>query len=396
MRFKIVFVIILFSYSNGFSQNSSLIDSLINNSIKLKAFPSAQIFIKKGDFIYSKSYGFHTYDSIIKVENDHIYDLASITKTMAGSLAIMKLVQDYNLDINSPIEKHFKEFKRTKMGESKIKDLLTHTAGWKPYISHQFSLIKRNGNLKKRFISKKKKANNLSLSKNLFIKSNFYKIIKKRIRKTELNNVGEYKYSGLFFCLIPELTENIAGTNFDDFLTQSFYSNYQIKFNPLKNHDLNKIVPTEMDSTFRNELVHGTVHDETAALMGGVSANAGLFANAESLGALLNSLIDNESTLFDTKLFNQFTQNNIQNDSINRRGLGFDKVRYISNGAITYPHSKLSEESFGHTGFTGTMYWVDPKKDLIVIFLTNRVYPTRESDMFYELDVREKLLDLTL
>ena len=319
MRFKIVIVIILFACSHGFSQNSSLIDSLINNSIKLKAFPSAQIFIKKGDFIYSKSYGFHTYDSIIKVENDHIYDLASITKTMAGSLAIMKLVQDYNLDINSPIEKHFKEFKRTKMGESKIKDLLTHTAGWKPYISHQFSLIKRNGNLKKRFISKKKKANNLSLSKNLFIKSNFYKIIKKRIRKTELNNVGEYKYSGLFFCLIPELTENIAGTNFDDFLTQSFYSNYQIKFNPLKNHDLNKIVPTEMDSTFRNELVHGTVHDETAALMGGVSANAGLFANAESLGALLNSLIDNEYTLFDTKLFNQFTQNNIQNDSIYRR-----------------------------------------------------------------------------
>ena len=130
--------------------------------------------------------------------------------------------------------------------------------------------------------------------------------------------------------------------------------------------------------------------------MGGVSANAGLFANAESLGALLNSLIDRESPLFDIKLFNKFTENNIQNDSINRRGLGFDKVRYISNGAITYPHSKLSEESFGHTGFTGTMYWVDPKKDLIVIFLTNRVYPTRESDMFYELDVREKLLDLTL
>ena len=94
MRFKIVIVIILFSYSNGFSQNSSLIDSLINNSIKLKAFPSAQIFIKKGDFIYSKSYGFHTYDSIIKVENDHIYDLASITKTMAGNIYITNIEVD--------------------------------------------------------------------------------------------------------------------------------------------------------------------------------------------------------------------------------------------------------------------------------------------------------------
>ena len=395
MRFKIV-VIILFSCSYGFSQNSNLIDSLINNSIKLKAFPSAQIFIKKGDFIYSKSYGFHTYDSITKVENNHIYDLASITKTMAGSLAIMKLVQDYNLDIHSPIKKYFKEFKRTKMGESKIKDLLTHTAGWKPYISHQFTLLKRNGNLKKRFISKKKKSNNLSLSKNLFIKSNFYKIIKKRIRKSELNNVGEYRYSGLFFCLIPELTENMSGISFDDFLTQSFYNNYQITFNPLKNYYLNKIVPTEMDSLFRNELVHGTVHDETAALMGGISANAGLFANAESLGSLLNNLIDKESALFDTKLFNKFTENNIINDSLNRRGLGFDKVRYISNGSIIYPHSNLSKDSFGHTGFTGTMYWVDSKKDLIFIFLTNRVNPTRESDVFYKLDVREKLLDLIL
>ena len=151
-----------------------------------------------------------------------------------------------------------------------------------------------------------------------------------------------------------------------------------------------------MDLLFRNELVLGTVHDDTAALMGGISANAGLFANAESLGSLLYNLIDKESALFDTKLFNKFTENNIINDSLNRRGLGFDKVRYISNGSIIYPHSNLSKDSFGHTGFTGTMYWVDPKKDLIFIFLTNRVNPTRESDVFYKLDVREKLLDLVL
>ena len=398
MKIKILTVIILISCHFGFSQNIYSIDSLITESIKLKVFPGAQIYIKKNDFVYNKSYGFHTYDSIIKIENDHLYDLSSITKTIAGSLAIMKLVEDYDFDINSPIKKYFKDFKRSELGKSKIIDLLSHTAGWQPYINHPKFLIKKNGNLKKRFISDEKKSNNMSLSKKLYVKNSFYDQIKKRIKKTTLNKVGKYKYSGLFFCLIPELVKSITGTDFENYLNNSFYKflNYKLTFNPYKNHTLKKIVPTEIDQFFRQELVHGNVHDETSALMGGISANSGLFSSAESLANLLFLLTLENSILINSNILKNFTQNQIKNDTLNQRGLGFDKVRFVSNGSKIYPHHNLSKDSFGHTGFTGTMYWIDPENDLIFVLLTNSVYPSREKNKLGDLKVREKLLELIL
>jgi len=398
MKLKILIVFTLLLSFYGFSQNTSSIDSLIHNSIKLKAFPGAQLYIKKGNFIYNKSYGYHTYDSINKLKEHHLFDLASITKTIAGSLSIMKLVEKYDLDINSPISKYLTDFKRTPLGKSKIKDLLAHTAGWRPYISHHFKMIKKNGDLKNRFISKNKKNGYLPLTKNLYVKSKYIKTIKKRIKKTKLTEVGNYNYSGLFFCLIPEIVENISESNFERFLDENFYShlNNSITFNPLRKNELNNIVPTELDLTFRGELIHGTVHDETAALMGGVSANAGLFASAKDLAKLINIISKKNSPLINDDIFQLFTKNQIKNDTINNRGLGFDKVRYVSNGTEIYPHPKLSKKSFGHTGFTGTMYWADKQNDLIFVFLTNSVYPNRNKNTLGELEVRRKLLDLIL
>ncbi len=398
MKFKILIVFTLLLSFYGFSQNTNSIDSLINNSIKLKAFPGAQLYIKKGNFMYNKSYGYHTYDSINKLKEHHLFDLASLTKTIAGTLSIMKLVEKYDLDINSPISKYLTDFKRTPLGKSKIKDLLAHTAGWQPYISHHFKMIKKNGDLKNRFISKNKKNGYLPLTKNLYVKSKYIKTIKKRIKKTKLTEVGNYNYSGLFFCLIPEIVENISESNFERFLDENFYShlNNSITFNPLRKNELNNIVPTEVDLTFRGELIHGTVHDETAALMGGVSANAGLFASAKDLAKLINIISKKNSPLINDDIFQLFTENQIKNDTINNRGLGFDKVRYVSNGTEIYPHPKLSKKSFGHTGFTGTMYWADKQNDLIFVFLTNSVYPNRNKNTLSELEVRRKLLDLIL
>ena len=398
MKFKILIVFTLLLPFYGFSQNTNSIDSLINNSIKLKAFPGAQLYIKKGNFIYNKSYGYHTYDSINKLKEHHLFDLASLTKTIAGTLSIMKLVEKYDLDINSPISKYLTDFKRTPLGKSKIKDLLAHTAGWRPYISHHFKMIKKNGDLKNRFISKNKKNGYLPLTKNLYVKSKYIKTIKKRIKKTKLTEAGNYNYSGLFFCLIPEIVENISESNFERFLDENFYShlNNSITFNPLRKNELNNIVPTEVDLTFRGELIHGTVHDETAALMGGVSANAGLFASAKDLAKLINIISKKNSPLINDDIFQLFTENQIKNDTINNRGLGFDKVRYVSNGTEIYPHPKLSKKSFGHTGFTGTMYWADKQNDLIFVFLTNSVYPNRNKNTLSELEVRRKLLDLIL
>ena len=400
MILRIVFV--LFISLNSYSQIEKSIDSLINSSIKLNAFPGAQLYIKKGNYEYKKSYGFHTYDSLTKVEDDHLFDLASITKSLAGTLAIMKMKDDYNFDIDKNLKYYLKDFNKTKQGETSIKDLLSHTSGWRPYISHQQYLVKGNGKLKKKFVKKSlsKKFSN-QLSRSLYIKNNYYKVIKKRIKKTELNNVGTYRYSGLFFCLIPEITKNLSGENFDKYLNDKFYSPMDLSatFNPLNKYNIEKIVPTEIDNNFRKELIQGTVHDETAAIMGGISANAGLFSNAEDLSVILkmilNNGIHNNKQMIDSETVELFTKNHIYNDSLNNRGLGFDKVRIVSENKV-YPNEKLSFKSFGHTGFTGTMFWVDPEKDLILVLLTNRVYPNRDEGNFYKVDVRNKLFEIIL
>ena len=400
MILRIVFVLFVSFYS--YSQIEKSIDSLINSSIKLNAFPGAQLYIKKGEYTYKKAYGFHTYDSLTKVEDDHLFDLASITKTLAGTLALMKMKDDYNFDINKNLNFYLNDFNRTEQGETLIKDLLTHTSGWIPYISHQQYLIKKNGKLKRRFVKKslKKRFSN-QLSRSLYIKNNYYKFIKKRIKKTELISIGSYRYSGLFFCLIPEITKNLTGDNLDKYLKDKFYypMGLSTTFNPLNKYNIEKIVPTEIDNNFRKELVQGTVHDETAAIMGGISANAGLFSNAEDLSVILKMMLNkgvhNNKQMIKSETLELFIKNHINNDSLNNRGLGFDKVRIVSENKV-YPNQKLSNKSFGHTGFTGTMFWVDPEKDLIVVFLTNRVYPNRNEGRFYEIDVRNKLLEIIL
>lgn len=400
MILRIVFV--LFIYLNSYSQIEKSIDSLINSSIKLNAFPGAQLYIKKGNYEYKKSYGFHTYDSLTKVEDDHIFDLASITKSLAGTLAIMKMKDDYNFDINKNLKFYLNDFNKTKQGETSIKDLLTHTSGWRPYISHQQYLVKKNGKLKRKFVKKSlsKKFSN-QLSRSLYINKNYYKVIKKRIKKTELNNIGTYIYSGLFFCLIPEIIKNITGENLDKYLNDKFYLPLGLSatFNPLNKYNIEKIVPTEIDNNFRKELIQGTVHDETAAIMGGISANAGLFSNAEDLSVILkmilNKGIHKNKQMIDSETVELFTKNHIKNDSLNNRGLGFDKVRIVSENKV-YPNKKLSNKSFGHTGFTGTMFWVDPESDLILVFLTNRVYPNRDEGNFYKVDIRNKLFEIIL
>jgi CubicO group peptidase (beta-lactamase class C family) len=314
----------------------------------------------------------------------------------------MKMKDDYNFDIDKNLKYYLNDFNKTKQGETSIKDLLTHTSGWRPYISHQQYLVKKNGKLKRRFVKKSlsKKFSN-QLSRSLFIKNTYYNVIKKRIKKTELSNVRGYRYSGLFFCLIPEITKNLTGENLDKYLYDKFYlpMGLSATFNPLNKYKIEKIVPTEIDNNFRKELIQGTVHDETAAIMGGISANAGLFSNAEDLSVILKMILNkgvhNNKQMIDSETVELFTKNHIYNDSLNNRGLGFDKVRIVSENKV-YPNEKLSNKSFGHTGFTGTIFWVDPEKDLILVFLTNRVYPNRDEGNFYEVNVRNKLFEIIL
>ena len=397
MKFKILLLILFVSKAQFQTVELEKIDSLINSSITLKNFPGAQLFVKyKDSIIINKSYGFHTYDSIIKVDNKHLYDLASLTKVLASTFSLMKLYDENKLELNDKISDYFPELKRSNKKHTTIFESLSHTSGWVPYISHQNFIKKRNGDLKRSIVrNKMHKRFSVQMNNNLFLKNSYSKKLFKRIRKSKLNTVNAYDYSGLFFFYVPKLINKVTGLNFENYFYNTFINKKEITllFNPTNVFSKKIIVPSEYDSIFRQELVHGFVHDEAASFMGGISGNAGLFGNAQSVGSLLNFLEPN-STMFKQATVHKFTSYAFKNSKI-RRGLGFDKP-YSNDEYGEYPNKNLSKDSFGHTGFTGTMFWVDPEKKLTIVFLTNRVYPSRKNQSFYENNVRSKLIDLLL
>ena len=395
--FTILIVNISFGQTSLYNNIDFRVDSLINSSISQKAFPGAQVYIKIGEEILTnKSFGYHTYDSIVKVENNHVYDLASLTKVLSSTIALMKLYEDFDLNLNDPVSKYFPELKKSNKKNTTFNEVLSHTSGWTPYINHHYLLKRKKGKLKRSIIrNKKSKRFNLKVSKNLFLRESYHKKIFKRIKKSEVNIPGEYLYSGLFFFYVPRLVEKITSQKYEDYLNGTFYQNIKnnsLGFNP---SDYSNVVPTEQDDFFRNTLVHGTVHDEAASLFGGRSGNAGLFGSAQSIGELIKVLetwaFNNSNTLLKKSTITKFTEYAIPESNI-RRGLGFDKpTREIEKN---YPNKNLSEQSFGHTGFTGTFFWTDPKAKLSIVFLTNRVYPTRQNQKLYEKNIRSKLLDI--
>ena len=396
IKYKLILLLFLFYFkANAQFDVNKKIDSLINTSIENKNFPGGQLFVKIKDSItINKSYGYHTYDSIISVKNTHLYDLASLTKVLAATFSLMKLYDENKLELNDKLSFYFPELRKSNKKSTTIFQSLSHTSGWIPYISHQNFIKKRNGEIKKSIIrsSKSTRFSNI-ISENLFLRNNYSKKIFKRIKKSKLDSVGKYKYSGLFFFYVPLLVEKISGLTFEKYFRKNIINkkNITLLFNPKNSFNKEFIVPSEYDSIFRKNLVHGYVHDEAASFMGGVSGNAGLFGNAESIGILLNDLAPS-SSVFKESTIQKFTSYAYKNSSI-RRGLGFDKP-YPKQVNSNYPNPNLSKESYGHTGFTGTMFWVDPEKKLTIVFLTNRVYPTRLNESFYDDNVREKLIDI--
>ena len=403
--FNILFCIFTCYFAEINAQNKSLTNSLtikrlVNDGIRNKAYPGAQLLIFSNDSIqFHQSFGFHTYDSITKVGSSDLYDLASVTKVLAGTLAFMKLYELYDIDLDGKVSAYIPSLRRSNKKQTSFKEVLSHSAGWLPYIAHQNFVRKKNGGFKKRTLqSQKSKRFPTQISDSLFLFGKYQKKIMRRIRKTKMSTLGTYKYSGLWFFLIPELTERLSGLSFASFLKKHFSDPLkleQLTFLPSKRFPKQQIVPTEYDGDFRKQLVQGWVHDEAAALMGGISGNAGLFSNAASIAPILEMLLNNGNYRGKVYLRKEtvtlFTQRAYPNGA-NRRGLGFDKPSVTEND-VRYPSFLVSPSSYGHTGFTGTLIWIDPEKKGFLIFLSNRVYPSRNQRGLYDLNIRAQLLD---
>lgn len=379
------------------------VDSIMTLGIQKEAFPGAQLLVAKhGKIIFHKTYGFHTYDNIQPVATNDIYDLASVTKITAALPAIMKLHGEGKIELDKPFSHYWEPWQ--KIDDKKhltVREVLAHQAGLTPYIIFLNEITRKNGKLKKRWVRDQpnSKFNNQAYE-NLYIKDNFKKKVYKEINRSTVSDEKKYKYSGLTFLLYPQLVKNMTGMEYSQYLRANFYyplGNETMGFKPKERGFRNKIVPTEIDTLFRHTLTKDWVHDENAALMGGISGNAGLFATAEDLARLMQMYM-NYGEYGGKRYLNEETVKEFirvqypEND--NRRGLGFDKP-LLNNSKLklkdAYPAPQASADSFGHSGFTGTFVWADPKDQLVFIFLSNRVYPSRDHRKLYSLNIRTAL-----
>jgi len=380
--------------SSGYLQH--LIDSIANMGIEKKAFPGCQVLIaKEGKIIYNKSYGFLAYDKTLPVQNDVLYDLASVTKVSAPLPAIMKLYDEKTLNLDAPFSDYYAEFKNSNKSELIVRDVLTHQARLQSFLPFYLEPGTKSTIRKNIFKNQPSEQFQVRISKDMYVKNDFEKRLINDIVKSPLLPKKEYVYSDLGFGLLRFATERLTGQSFQEYLNQEFYKPLgaiSTGFKPYERFPIPQIAPTEDDQTFRKELLQGYVHDEMAAVMGGVSGNAGLFSNANDLAKVMQMYL--QSGYYGGKQYispntiEEFTKVQFPN-STNRRALGFDKPNPGIRGQKNkFPAPDASPESYGHTGYTGTFVWMDPENQLLFILLSNRVYPSRSHSGISDLNIR--------
>ena len=412
----------------GIPQSSlKSIDSLVQVGIKNKAFPGCQVIAAyKGEVFYYKAFGNHTYNAnSTKVQFSDVYDVASVTKVAATTPLVMKMVDEQLLNIDNPLSNYINLHAKSKNGKLKIKDILLHQSGlpsWVPFHykyfvtpdgktamsskkTAEFSIaipgagryLKSNYILDKSFFSTQQSEKySQPIAKNLYGSNNLREDVYAAIDTCNLMNTN-YRYSDLGFIYMQRIIESVYKVPTNQLSQTLFYEPLGMNrtgYLPLERISIKDIPPTEDDSYFRKQLVHGYVHDQGASLCGGVSGHAGLFSNANDLAKLyqmyLNGGTYGGSQYLTQKIINEFTSC-INCRQGNRRGLGFDKQEPdpAKNSTVC---KEASLQSYGHTGFTGTMVWVDPDRELVYVFLSNRINPSADNNKLSQLGTRSEIL----
>ncbi len=374
------------------------IDSIVESGIKEKAYPGCQVvLIKDGIVFYNKSFGYHTYDSTRPVQPTDIYDLASLTKIAATTASVMSLSDLGMIEMDRPLEDYLPWLRGTDKGGLILREVMAHQARLQSWIPFFRETLPENNTTGRTFYSKLiSEEFPVEVARDMYIERNFRDTIFSRITTSPLRNNRNYLYSDLGFILLSEIIQTISGLPLDRFAGQSFYSPLGLStmgFRPLERFPPERIVPSEIDTLFRKQIIHGYVNDPGAAMLGGVAGHAGLFSNALDLAVLMQVFLQNGvyagREFFNEMTIGEFTRVQFAG-SKNRRGLGFDKPSSVPDepGPAC---ERASMASFGHSGFTGTYAWVDPEEKLVYVFLSNRTYPDQSNRKLVELDIRTSI-----
>ena len=375
------------------------IDSLVGQAMEAKAIPGCQVLVARNrKVVFHKAYGLHTYSDTVKVKTSDLYDLASVTKISSSMAALMKLYDENKFRLDATLADYLPKFRHSNKADIAMNDILTHQGRLIPFIPFYQRTFRKNGSYKWATIKKdSSKRFPIRLTNRMFLHRKYPDKIVKSIRKSPLRAEKEYVYSDFFFMLAPRVVESMIDQDFASYLQENFYSPLgatSVTFNPLKKYPDDAIVPTENDYTFRHRPVHGTVHDENAAMMKGISGHAGLFANANDLAKLMQMYLDmgayGDERYIQESTLQEFSRTQFPENS-NHRALGFDKPYLEYIGVKNNAAEGASANSFGHTGFTGTFAWMDPDAGLLYIFLSNRVTPTRDNARLYRLNTRTQI-----
>lgn len=382
------------------SEDMAAIDSIANEGILKNAYPGCQVLVaKNGVVIYHKAFGHHTYEKDIPARLTDLYDLASITKVAATTLAVMRLNDEKKIEPENNLSKYLSYLEGTDKSRMKVREVMAHQAGLQPWIPFYKRTIKDGEPdtlIYKHIFSEKFSE---KVADRLYISKGYHDVIFDSIAHSPLLGSLAYKYSDLDFLLMGDAVERISGKPLNVFVNDTYYKPLGLPtmgYHPLWHFRNNQITPTENDLVFRKQLIDGDVHDPAAAMLGGVAGHAGLFSNANDLAVLMQMLLwqgeYGGKRYISKATVDEYTRVQFPlND--NRRGMGFDKPSLVKSqeGPCS---SDASPQSFGHSGFTGTFVWTDPAEQLVYIFLSNRVYPDAENNKLVKLSIRTDIQDV--
>lgn len=364
------------------------IEEIVQEGIQNRAFPGAVVLVaRKGQIIYHEAFGHQTYRRRVPVTRESIFDLASITKVAATTLAVMKLEEEGKIDLDEPIGRYLPDLLLTDKESLTLREIMTHTAGLRSWIPFYTETIERN---RKRVLPsaqyyrrKSSKSFSVPVSNQLFMRRDYVDSIKNIIYCSSLRSDKKYAYSDLGFILIADLVKNVTGLSLEEYVAGVYYQPLELEhigFNPIKWANLSDVVPTEEDRYFRNQTIKGYVHDMAAAMFGGVSGHAGLFASAKDLAVVMQMVLQGGvyggTRYLKSKTVDKFTNRQWVDKG---RAIGFD-IRDL--------------DTFGHLGFTGTMVWADPQEELLVVFLSNRTYPNMRNSAINRYAIRDRIMNI--